>query len=322
MRVLITGGAGFVGHHVCEHFLVNTDWELVLLDRLDFSGNLNRLAESEIIQKHAKRCRFLFHDLRAPINETLKAQIGPIYQVVHCAASTHVDRSITDPVSFVYDNVLGTAHILEFARHASRELMYLSTDEIFGVAPHGVAYKEGDPYNSRNPYSATKAGAEEFCVAYANTYGLPVTIIHCMNMFGERQSVEKFIPMCIKRIRGDEEILIHGDKKGVPGSRMYLHARNLADAMLFLIDRGKYGKYNVVGDEISNLDLVFMIADIMGKGPWTRHVDFHSARPGHDLRYALDGSKLAALGWRPPVDLCKSLEKTVEWTLAHPEWLA
>lgn len=322
MRVLITGGAGFVGHHVVEHFLVNTDFDLVMLDRLDFSGNLNRLAESAFVHYYKNRCRFLFHDLRAPINKTLTEQIGKVDQIVHTAASTHVDRSITDPISFIYDNVLGTGHILEFARNCNAGFMYLSTDEIFGVAPPSIAYREYDPYNSRNPYAATKAGAEELCVAYANTYGINVQIIHCMNMFGERQSVEKFIPMCIRKIRDGEEILIHADKNGNPGSRMYLHARNLADAMLFLIDKGKYGKFNVVGEELTNLALAELVASFVNRPLRHRMVDFHSARPGHDLRYALDGSKMTALGWRPPIDLGRSLVKTVLWTLANPEWLA
>ena len=218
-RVLITGGAGFIAHHLINYLLKNTDWDIISLDRLDYSGNLNRLDNilSNYLQKEKSRVKIVFHDLKSEINPWIKKEIGEIDIILHLAAGSHVDRSIDFPMEFVLDNVVGTANILEYARsiHSSTGLdrfVYFSTDEIFGPAPKGVDYNENDRYNSTNPYSASKAGGEELSVAYENTYGLPVYITHTMNVFGERQHPEKFIPMCIKKIRDGEKVTIHSDK--------------------------------------------------------------------------------------------------------------
>jgi dTDP-glucose 4,6-dehydratase len=323
--VLLTGGAGFIGHHVAEHVLRNTDWSIVFLDRLDLSGNLNRIAEIAGWDGHRHRCRWVWHDLKAPVSPQLAQQIGPVDYVFHLAAATHVDRSISDPLSFVYDNVVATANLLEYARwHDPVRFVYFSTDEVFGPAPEGVAYKEWDRYRSGNPYSATKAGAEELCLAYHNTYGLPVLITHCMNVIGERQHPEKFVPGTIRRVRDGQLVVVHANADLTKaGSRFYIHARNVAHAVMFILQHGRVGdKFNIVGEEeCDNLRLAQLIAGFVGKP--LRHVmtDFHSQRPGHDLRYALDGSKLAALGWAPPVSFEQSLERVVKWSLDHPEWL-
>lgn len=325
-RALITGGAGFIGHHLVEHLLRHTDWELVLLDRLDCSGNLNRLVEIKDWDKHhRKRVIFKHHDLRAPVHEQLAKQLGPIDVVLHLAAGTHVDRSISDPLSFVWDNVVGTAHLLEYARLVQPEkFLYFSTDEVFGPAPAGHAFKEWDRYKSGNPYAATKAGAEELCVSYANTFRLPIMVTHTMNVLGERQHPEKMVPMTIKKVRDGDMVTIHSDKtRTKAGSRFYIHARNVADAVLFVLDKGTAGeKYNIVGEaEVDNLQLARAIAEVQGLPLHHEMVDFHSSRPGHDLRYALDGSKLAEMGWKPPVSFEKSLERVVRWSLEHPHWL-
>jgi len=323
--VLLTGGAGFIGSHVAEHILRGTDWRLVFLDRLDCSGNLGRIAEIKGWDTYRTRCRWVWHDLKAPISSQLAGQIGPVDYVLHLAAGTHVDRSITDPMSFVYDNVVGTGNLLEYARQkVPGRFVYFSTDEVFGPAPAGVAYKEWDRYKSANPYAATKAGAEELCVAYANTYRLPVLVTHCMNVFGERQHPEKFIPGTIAKVSRGEKVTIHANRdRTKAGSRFYIHARNVADALLFVIDKGEPGeKYNIVGErEVDNLELAQLIAEYQGKPLRYEMVDFHSSRPGHDLRYALDGSKLAAMGWRPPVSFEDSLKRVVTWTLENPRWL-
>jgi dTDP-glucose 4,6-dehydratase len=325
--ILMTGGAGFIGHHVAEHLLLNTDHNLVFLDRLDISGNLNRIAEVlERDPSFKARCKFIFHDLKAEINDYLGSQIGCVDVIIHLAAGTHVDRSITNPLEFVYDNVVGTANLLEFARSRDIEQMiYFSTDEIFGPAPKGVMYKEWDRYNSGNPYSATKAGAEELCLAYHNTYKTPVKITHCMNIFGERQHPEKFIPMTIANVRDGKTVIVHADKtKTISGSRFYIHARNVANALMFIMDKGVAGdKYNIVGDrEVSNLELAQLIADIQGKTLYYEMVDFHSSRPGHDLRYALDGTKLKEMGWNIPMTFDASLRSTINWSLKHSnKWL-
>lgn len=341
-RVLITGGAGFIGHHIVDLFLQKTDWEIVSLDRLDYSGNLNRL--DNVVSKYPaetrKRVKIVWHDLKAEIAEINRNLIGDVNIVLHLAASSHVDRSISHPMEFLMDNTVGTVHMLNYARTLKNleRFIYFSTDEIFGIAPNGVAYKERDRYNSTNPYSASKAAAEEFCVAYENTYKLPIFITHTMNVFGERQHPEKFIPMCIRKIRDGEKIFIHSDKtKTIPGSRFYIHGKDVAEAMYFLLhlnedqlkkvyepDWGgaKCPKFNVVGkEEIDNLQLVKYIANAVGKDPVYELIDFHSSRPGHDLRYALDGNYMRSLGWEPRFTLQERIKEVVDWSLDNKEWI-
>lgn len=341
-RVLITGGAGFIAHHIVDLFLKKTDWEIVTLDRLDFSGNLNRLhyVVSQYPKDVQKRVRVVYHDLKAEITELTSNFIGPIDVILHLAAASHVDRSITHPMEFVLDNTVGTVNVLNYARTLRNleRFIYFSTDEIFGVAPPGIDYKERDRYNSTNPYSASKAAAEEFCVAYENTYKLPIYITHTMNVFGERQHPEKFIPKVIRKVRDNELITIHSDPtKTIPGSRFYIHARDVADAMHFLLtldeeqeqivrqpDFGwaRCPKFNVVGkEEIDNLTMAKYIAAAQGKEPIYELQDFHTSRPGHDLRYSLDGSFMRSLGWEPRISLKERIKEVTDWSLANPEWI-
>lgn len=337
-QCLITGGAGFVAHHVIENLIRNTDWNIVSLDRLDFSGNLNRLHDmmEQFDIETRKRVRIVFHDLRAEMNPMIENQIGPVDYILHLAAGSHVDRSIDFPMEFVLDNVVGTCNILNYARKLPelKRFIYFSTDEVFGAAPPGVNYGERDRYNSTNPYSASKAGGEELAVAFENTYGLPIYITHTMNIFGDRQHPEKYIPMCIRKIHDGDTITVHSDEsKTVAGSRHYIHAKDVADAMLFLLNLdptkleqdfggAKCPKFNLVGkEEIDNLSLAKMIADAQGKELKYDMVDFHSSRPGHDLRYALSGDYMRKLGWEPKVALSERINEVVQWTLANERWL-
>ena len=336
-RILITGGAGFIAHHLIDKILKTTDWEIVTLDRLDFSGNLNRLNEitSSLSLEEKKRIKVVHHDLKAALNPEIISAIGEINYISHLAAGSHVDRSIKYPLNFVMDNVVGTAHILDYARKLDSLDMfaYFSTDEVFGPAPKDINYKENDRYNSTNPYSATKAGAEELVVAFENTYGLPSIITHTMNVFGERQSCEKYIPMVIKKVIDDDEVIIHANKeKTIAGSRHYIHAEDVSNALLFLYDydlsslkKDKTGikcqKFNIVGkDEIDNLELAQFIAKVQNKNLRYEMVDFHSSRPGHDLRYSLDGSKMKKMGWEPK-SAFQRLESVVKWSLENDRWL-
>ena len=234
------------------------------------------------------------------------------------------------------DNVVGTAHILDYARKLDNleRFAYFSTDEVFGPAPEGINYKENDRYNSTNPYSASKAGAEELVVAYENTYGLPSLITHTMNVFGERQNPEKFIPMVIKKVRDNELVTVHANpEKTLAGSRHYIHAEDVANALLFLFNYdltsfkpdstgAKCQKFNIVGkDEIDNLSLAQFIAKTQNKTLNYEMVDFHSQRPGHDLRYALDGTKMKKMGWEPE-SAYDRLESVVNWSLENERWLS
>ena len=263
-------------------------------------------------------------------------EIGNVDYILHLAAGSHVDRSIEYPLEFVMDNVVGTCNILDFARTQKENLeqfIYFSTDEVFGPAPDGIKYKENDRYNSTNPYSASKAGGEELAVAYENTYSLPIYITHTMNVFGERQHPEKFIPMCIRKIRNGESVTIHSDStKTVPGSRHYIHAEDVASAILFLVNHeggfeptwgnAKCPKFNIVGaEELNNLELAQIIAESQGKELKYEMVDFHSSRPGHDLRYALDGDKMKELGWVPAKSVRERISEVTRWTLANERWL-
>lgn len=332
-RLLLTGGCGFIGHHFVEHFLKSTDWDIVVLDKLNYaSSGLDRLRDIEVFDQ--KRVLVLTGDFSLPINTGLAKEIGDVDYIIHMGAESHVDRSIENPVPFVISNVLGTMRLLDFARTKAslKKFFYFSTDEVFGPAPEAVNYKEGDRHNPGNPYAATKAGAEDLCIAYANTYCVPIMITNTMNVFGERQHPEKFIPLCIRKILAGETLTIHSNPtKTQAGTRFYIHARNVAAALHFLIreideflsihDCTK-GKYNIVGErEMNNLALAQFIAHVLGKELQYEMVDFHSSRPGHDLRYALDGAKLEQLGWQVPKTFEESLQKTIHWYLENPRWL-
>ncbi len=341
-RILITGGAGFFGHHLVEHILKNTDYEIVVIDSLNYASfGFDRLRDIGCYDD-SRLTRYV-HNIISPINLGLRRELGEFTFIIHAAAETHVDNSIQNPLPFVETNVIGTFRMLEFAR-AQKNLnrfFYFSTDEVYGPAadtplqdwktPRNVddvrtfySYREWDRHNPKNPYSATKAAGEDLCLAWSNTYQIPLIITQCMNIFGERQHPEKFIPLVIRKILNDEEVLIHASPKGKPGSRSYIHARNVSAAVLFLLDNADAfcEKYNITGEqEMSNLELVDAIANHMRMPVRTRLVDFHSSRPGHDLRYALDGSKLARMGHASPVDFETSLERTVKWFESHPKWL-
>lgn len=329
MKVLITGGAGFIGHEVIRTILAQTDWEVISLDRLDTSGTLDRIAE--ILEENSgwrRRINIVWHDLKAPINDHVAHLIGNIDFIFHIAAASHVDRSIVDPRSFVMDNVLGTVNILEYARkknkHTLRSFFYFSTDEVFGPAPKGISYKEDDRFDCTNPYAATKAGGEVLAKSFFKTYGLPVLVTHTMNVFGKRQHPEKFIPRVIRNVIEGKLTTIHADPtKSIPGSRFYISSADVAESLLYLVEYGVIGEsYNIVGrKEINNLELAQIVASTVGKELVYELVDFHSARPGHDLRYALSGEKMSNLGWQASENVNRQIIETVEWTLENTQWL-
>lgn len=385
-KVLVTGAAGFVGSHLCEHILKNTDYQIVCLDRFDASGNPNRLSEMLDTTPGIDRTRIksVFWDLKAELNEQVRNQLGGPFDIIfHLAAGSHVDRSIDDPMLFFMDNCIGTVNLLQYARDGGLTLeenygdnpteempivgkfLYFSTDEVYGPAPETVkegskmvehlngdaervdneipflGFKEWDRLNPNNPYAAAKAAAEMAAIAFANTYRIPTVITNTMNIFGERQHPEKFIPMLIKHSLTGEKTFIHANKdKTQAGKRHYLHARNICAATVWVAENGKLldgsaaeGRYNVVGEiELDNLTLAKLVHSIVAdygrehdfKIPELSYelVDFHSSRPGHDLRYALVGDKLKQDGFTYPVAFEDSLRKMIYWTLDNQEkWL-
>jgi dTDP-glucose 4,6-dehydratase len=324
--ILITGGCGFIGHHFVQHVLKNTDWNVIILDKLTYASlGLERLRDIGVFEN--PRVKVLTYDFQYEISVGIMKEIGyNINYIVHMAAETHVDNSIATPVPFIHNNVMSTVHLLEFARKCTNlELFfYFSTDEVYGPALNDKLFKEDERHNPTNPYSASKSSAEQICISYHNTYNIPVIRINVMNAFGERQHVEKFIPKVIKQIMNNETVLIHSyPDKTQSGTRFYIHARNIAAAVLFLIKNGTIGEsYNLTGEkEISNLEMAQTIANVMGKELDYELVDFHSSRPGHDLRYGLDGSKMDNMGWKMPVGFDEAICRTIQWTLKNTKWL-
>lgn len=326
-KLLLTGGAGFVGHHVIDYFLKNTDYEIISLDRLDFSGNLNRIhqALSSHSDKDKKRVKVVYHDLRAEFNQQLIDQLGDVNIILHLAASSHVTRSIKYPMEFITSNIIGTANLLEYARVLPNleRMIYFSTDEVFGPSIGDKSFSEYDRYNSSNPYSASKAAAEELCVAYKNTYKLPLYITHTMNIYGERQNPEKYIPMCMEKINNGETLTIHYNQKtNEIGSRCYLHAQDVADGLLFLLNldevqppKGAHcAKFNISSNvKIDNLEIAKIIAESMNKELKYELTDPNVERPGHDFTYSISGEYMKSLGWSPKISTKDRIRQLVQW---------
>lgn len=346
MKILITGGCGFLGSHLVEHFLKTTSYDIVVLDKLtEASHGLDRLRDIESKLPDARRrVQMLSADLAQPLPAGVTQEIGhDIDYIIHAAAESHVDNSIVDPLPFLQSNVIGTHNLLMLARslmdwrrsgsHGERVLkrvFVVSTDEVYGPVTDEFAQagaNEWDPFRPANPYAAAKAGGECVAMAYANTYGLPITIVNTMNLIGERQHAEKFVPLVMRKVLAGETVQIHADStRTISGSRFYLHCRTFANALAWLIDRPDGPdvplKLHVCGErEISNLELAQKIAGLMGREVRCELIDFHSSRPGHDLRYAMDDSLIRQMGWKRPMGLDESLKKTIEWYLANPKWL-
>lgn len=317
MKILITGGAGFIASHFIDHALKTTDWDIVLLDKFTYASNgLQRL--KEIGAYDNPRVKIHVADVSKPLGNCLENEIGPVDYLLHMAAGTHVDRSIACPRDFVDANIFGTFEMLEYARRIPdlKKFFYFSTDEVFGPAKVGEKFKEWDRYNSTNPYSATKAGGEELALAWANTYNVPVVISHTMNVYGERQHPEKFIPRVVRALLDGTKIDIHIDPEtGEAGSRNYLHCQDVSEAVMFLLEHAQVReKYNITGmHEYSNLYVASVISHILGTRLNYRKVYPETVRPGFDVRYGMDGSKLAGMGWAPSKNLGVNLRNTVKW---------
>lgn len=329
IRVLLTGASGFVGSHVLEHLLENTTWHIVCVASWKHKGQPERILEV-LKGKDLSRVTIITHDIEAPFCEKTITQLGTIDYILNLASQSHVERSITDPVPFVQNNVNLVLNMLELARVLKpRAFLQFSTDEVYGPAPDGVDFTEWSTVLPSNPYSASKAAQEALAISYWRTYNVPVILTNCMNIFGEMQDPEKYVAQLVKKIYLGEEVTVHGSEGNI-GSRYYLHARNCADAVLYIIRNlppKAYGvsdrpdRYNIVGDvEMDNLEMARLVSQIMGLPLKYSLVDFHATRPGHDKRYALDGAKLRGLGWIAPLGFEESLRKYIKWTLERPLW--
>ena len=334
-KILLTGAGGFCGSHILIHFLHNTDWHIFATDSFRHYGKTDRL--TEMLDNHPKykpRVTVLTHDLTVPFSEQFKTKLGKIDYIVNVASESHVDRSITEPREFVNNNVNLMHTMLEYARDCPVEkFLHISTDEVYGPALDGYNHIEGDYLRPSNPYAASKAMQEVLGHSFWRTYDIPYMQSNTMNIIGEMQDPEKLMMKAVKCAMNGEVMPIFGNKdKSAAGTRKYLHARNQADALLFILNnveptsykRGDLDipRFNVVGDrEITNLDMALLAASFTGKKLKYKMVDFYSARPGHDSRYSLDGTKMKDLGWEAPMSFEESVKSTVLWTLAHEEWL-
>lgn len=340
-RILLTGAGGFIGHHTLEHFLKQTDWDIVCIESFRHTGLSARLREVlENNQEHRERVTIISHDLVAPIDRVTAKQIGHIDIIVNMASESHVDRSLENPRHFIENNVMLVTSMLDYARELPdlKLFIQISTDEVYGPAVDGEPHPEYDPIVPSNPYSASKAAQEAIAIAYWRSYDVPVVITNTMNNIGERQDPEKFVPKIIKKLLAGEKISVHGklvDNKWVAGSRFYLHALNQADALLFIIKNldkhpfkrseglNRPQRLHVIGEaEVANDRMAELVASYLGlEGDWIEYQDVGDKRPGHDLKYGLQRGTLQEWGWEPPLSFEEALERTVTWALANKHWL-
>jgi len=328
--LLITGGAGFIGSHVIRLFVNKyPNYKIVNLDALTYAGNLENLKDIE------KASNYIFEkgDI---VDEKLIHDLFEKYQfsgVIHLAAESHVDRSISDPNQFIKTNIFGTANLLNAARkfwgpdYTGKRFYHISTDEVYGSLGADGLFTEETAYDPRSPYSASKASSDHLVRAYNHTYKLPTVISNCSNNYGPNQFPEKLIPLAIHNIKNNKPIPVYGKGENI---RDWLYVLDHAQAIDLIYHQGVVGgTYNIGGNnEWTNIDLIKALCDIMdyklnrAKGESEKLIAFVKDRAGHDLRYAIDSSKIQnELKWKPSLQFREGLEKTVDWYLSNQEWL-
>lgn len=329
-KILVTGGAGFIGSHLVRLFVNNhPEYKIVNLDKLTYAGNLENLKDIEGKANY----EFVKGDI---VDGDFMQQLFTKYQfdgVIHLAAESHVDRSISNPTEFIYTNIVGTVNLLNAAKHIwkddfSGKLFYhISTDEVYGSLGNEGFFTENTPYDPHSPYSASKASSDHLVRAYHDTFGLPIVISNCSNNYGPNQFPEKLLPLFIHNIRNNKPLPVYGKGENV---RDWLYVKDHATAIDLIFHKGKKGEtYNIGGNnEWKNIDLIRLLCKIMDdklnrkEGTSEQLITYVKDRAGHDLRYAIDSSKLQnELGWGPSLVFEEGLDKTVNWYLANQEWL-
>lgn len=333
-HVLVTGAGGSIGCHVMRHLVLNTTWDISAIDSFRHKGLTDRLHDNIY---RSPRVRIFTHDLTAPLSHITTDKIGPVDYIINLAAISDVDVSLDDPTYAVRTNVESMLTMVEYERNYYRHqprpvFLHISTDEVYGPTDGKTTHKEWDPIVPSNPYSASKACQEAIAISHWRSYGLRLILVNIMNNFGEMQSGGKFPCMVQRDIRACKPIRLHRFESGY-GSRYYLHSRNAADAILFLLrnqepyqhDPGRVDRpdrFNIVGDkQVNNRELAEFIGATLGVKPLLEDWDVKATRPGHDAHYGLNGEKLAAKGWKAPVSFEESMRRTVQWYEENPEWL-
>lgn len=313
MKILLTGGCGFIGSNFIRHMLKNSTHEIINLDALTYSGNPENLNDVE------KSNKYRFVEGRIEDRKLVSELIAEVDCLVNFAAESHVDRSILDPRPFVVTNIEGTVSLLEACRHRDiKKIVHISTDEVYGELGETGTFVESLPLLPNSPYSASKACADLMIRSYHETYGMPVATARPSNNYGYYQFPEKFIPLIITNLLEDKQVPVYGEGKNV---RDWIFVEDCCAGIAAILDRGKVGEvYNVGGEsEKRNIDIVRMILRLLGKDE--SYIKFVKDRPGHDYRYALDNIKIRKeLGWAPKMNLETGLAKTVDWYRNNPEW--
>ncbi len=329
-KILITGGAGFIGSHVVRLFVNRySDYQIFNLDKLTYAGNLANLTDIE----NAPNYTFVKGDI---VDANFIDQLFEEHHfdgVIHLAAESHVDRSITNPLDFVFTNVVGTVNLLNAAKNSWKnnfdgKLFYhVSTDEVYGSLDDGGFFLESTSYDPQSPYSASKASSDHFVRAYHNTYKMPIVITNCSNNYGPNQFPEKLLPLFFNNICNNKPLPVYGKGENV---RDWLYVVDHARAIDVVFHKGTIGEtYNIGGfNEWTNIDLIHLLCKVMDKklgreeGTSAKLITYVTDRAGHDLRYAIDASKIMnELGWKPSLQFEEGLEKTVDWYLANQEWM-